>query len=130
MLLTRVITAVVLLALFVGAVLLGREALGAAMALALSIVLYEWLRMVKSARRAALPAALVCAAAGVAYAVFGSAPKGPLFLGLELAACAVWMSLLGVVFVARDRGFAVSDATSLGLAVLFGPAQDGPGHQP
>lgn len=119
MLLTRVITAVVLLAICLAAVSLGPQTLGAMLAVALALVLAEWLRMVPGSRAWAWPAAAVAGAVGVAMSFAGVVPSGPLFMGLELAACAVWMGLLGVVFVARDRGFAVSQTASITLSALI-----------
>lgn len=119
MLLTRVITAVVLFAILLVAVSLGNHVLCAAMAVALAIVLFEWLSMTHMRKSVAGAISAVCAALAVGYALLDQMPDGIWFLALELIACAVWMGLLGVTFVARDRGFAVSDNTSYVLAALI-----------
>ena len=122
MLLTRVITAAVLLLLFVGAAVLGTTWLAASMALCLGLVAYEWCCMIQSARRWAPVAGVVMAAGGLFAALTGAVPQGGVFLALELAATAIWMGLLGVCFAARHRGFAVTDRTSLVLAAVILPA--------
>ncbi|MGN1209266.1 MAG: phosphatidate cytidylyltransferase [Duodenibacillus sp.] len=122
MLLTRVITAAVLLLLFVGAAALGTTWLAAAMALCLGLVAYEWFSMIRSASRWAVAAGIVMTAGALMATFTVAVPKGGVFLTLELAATAVWMGLLGVCFAARHRGFAVSDSTSVTLAVIILPA--------
>ncbi len=119
MLITRVITAVVLFALLVAAVLLGNHVLCAAMAAALGIVLYEWLSMTRMKGVSALVVSVACGLLAVVYAVMDMKPEGIWFLAIELAAAAVWVCLLAVAFAARERGFAVTDNTSYVLAALI-----------
>lgn len=119
MLLTRVITAVVLFAVLWVAVSLGNHVLCAAMAVALAIVLYEWLSMTRLPKTAAGVICAVCAVLAAGYALLDLRPEGIWFLALELVACAVWLGLLCVTFVARDRGFAVTDTTSYVLAAVI-----------
>lgn len=119
MLMTRVITAVVLLAILVVAVSLGNHVFCAAMGLALGIVFYEWMAMTRMSNPAAAGLGVLVGAAAAALPLIGFVPHGVWFMVLELVACAVWLSLLAVAFVARDRGFAVKDTTSKILAVLI-----------
>ncbi len=119
MLRTRVITAVVLFAILLVAVSLGNHVLSAAMAAALGIVLFEWLSMTHMRKPVAALVSAACGALAVCYALLDMHPEGIWFLGLELVACVVWLGLLAVTYVARDRGFAVTDNTSYVLAALI-----------
>lgn len=119
MLLTRVITAVVLFLILLGAVSLGSQYLCGAMAIALAIVLYEWLSMTRMKKPVAAVISAMCGLLAVAYAFTGLMPSGVWFVVLELVACVIWLGLMAVAFVARDRGFAVTDNTSFVLAAII-----------
>ena len=122
MLLTRVITAAVLLLLLVGALWLGDAPFCAVMAAAFGLVAREWMQMTKLSHGASWAFGIFLAVLGAALALSGYWPQGPVFLGYILAVTAVWMAILSITFVARDRGFMVNDTTSRLLCAALVPA--------
>ncbi len=121
MLRTRVITAVVLLLILVGALMLGDAVFCAVMAAAFGLVAREWLQMTGLSHALSWVIGAALAAAGAALSFYGFSPRGPVFMGLVLAATAVWMAVLGVVYVARARGFAVARGSSRVLCLVLVP---------
>ena len=122
MLLTRVVTAAVLLLLLVGALWLGDAPFCAVMAAAFGLVVREWLQMTKLSPLVSWMVGILLALLGAGLALNGFWPQGPVFLGYILAVTAIWMAILGVTFVARERGFMVADATSRLLCIALVPA--------
>lgn len=121
MLRTRVITAAVLLLIVVGAIALGDAVFCAIMAAAFGLVVREWLSMTRLPQAASWAVGVVLAAAGVALSFMDFAPRGSIFLGLVLAVTAVWMAVLGVTYVARERGFGVAAVSSRILCIVLVP---------
>lgn len=121
MLLTRVVTAVVLLLILVVAAQSGDHVLNAVLAVGYGITLAEWLKLTKLSAIVsyAVGAAFAAVAACLAFAasdldVFG---KGYLFLQLSVAC--VWLAVTAVCFNARGWGFRVSRSTSTVMAFLI-----------
>ncbi len=122
MLRTRVITAIVLLLIVVGALAVGDNAFLAVMAAAFGLLVREWLQMTGLSHPVSWGVGIVLAVAGAAAAFMGFSPSGPVFLALILFSTAVWLAILGVVYVARARGFAIGNAASRVMCILLAPA--------
>ncbi len=119
MLRTRVITALVLVALLVGAALLSRLALVGLCAGFLGLTLFEWLRLSGLAEPLAALAALAAAAAGMALELFGFHPAPVLLGALCLAAVLVWAAIGWLLVGAQTAGLSVPRAAVAGSAVAL-----------
>ncbi len=120
MLKQRVITALVLLGLLVGALWLGRAAFVAAIAVLFGAALFEWWRL--AGMRTAPGIALAVAVVGslVLLEVSGRTPVGPVLTLICAGAAAVWLTLLAVLMRAQQQPVRIGAraTAALGLAVL------------
>lgn len=123
MLLTRVITAVVLVAILLLSIWLGPLAFGGVMAIGFGAALYEWLRIGGLGPRPALLVSVVEMAAQFSIYWAGGLDKMSWFLflmnGLIMVA---WFVIFVVELMSRTTGFKVSQRQCLWSAVLFVPA--------
>lgn len=120
MLLTRVITAVVLLLILVAAAFFGDHALNAVLAIAYGITLAEWLRLAKvpSVLGNGLAALIAGVGAGLAYDEPDADVFGKGFLMLELAVACVWLALTAVCYNARAVGFRTQRGVCIAMAFV------------
>ncbi len=120
MLLTRVITAVVLLLILVAAAFFGDHALNAVLAIAYGITLAEWLRLAKvpSVLGNGLAALIAGVGAGLAYGEPDADVFGKGFLMLELAVACVWLALTAVCYSARAVGFRTQRGVCIAMAFV------------
>ncbi len=120
MLLTRVITAVVLLLILVAAAFFGDHALNAVLAIAYGITLAEWLRLAKvpSVLGNGLAALIAGVGAGLAYGEPDADVFGKGFLMLELAVACVWLALTAVCYNARAVGFRTQRGVCIAMAFV------------
>lgn len=119
MLMTRIITAIVLLILFAGAIYLGPNAINLVLAIAMGLVLAEWLKMTKLSESTSYALGLMMTSLGVALIFANVFPThGFVEVFISLVA-AIWMAITGIVFVTRHRGFGVGTVTSRILAFSF-----------
>lgn len=118
MLLTRVITAVVLLLILVLAAQSGEPVLNAVLAVGYGLTLAEWLRLTKLSVFAsyALGAVFAAIGAGLALAAPNLDVFGMAYLMLQLIVACVWLALTAVCFNARECGFRVSRSVSTVMA--------------
>lgn len=120
MLRTRVITAVVLLALIAAAAARGEIALLELLTLFVAVAMYEWMKLAGCGQTVSICGAIAYGSVLAGMAVFDAqAPERATALA-SLAVCALWCGL-GVVVVFADRGrFRIHPASSmlLGLVVL------------
>ncbi|MDY3115580.1 MAG: phosphatidate cytidylyltransferase [Sutterella sp.] len=123
MLLTRVITAVVLLVILMLSIWLGPLAFGGVMAIAFGAALYEWLRMGGLGPRPALLVSVVEMAAQFSIYWAGGLDRMNWFLfvmnGLVMVA---WFVIFVAELLSRTTGFKVSQRQCLWSAVCFVPA--------
>lgn len=121
MLLTRVITAIVLLAVLMAAAWCGPHALLAAFAAGYGITLAEWLRLTKRSAAESYGFGAVLAALGIvlAFASFDADIFGGSYLALQMAVSCVWLALTAVCFNARAARFGVSRRASTLLAFVI-----------
>ncbi len=119
MLLQRVLTALVLLAIIVGTLYISNEAFLLALSVAFAITLYEWLRIEKVSFGASLIVAAVafCPMAYIAHEAIN--PAGLLLLILNLLVSCMWLAITALCFNARKVGFRLKRSTSLLMAFLF-----------
>jgi phosphatidate cytidylyltransferase len=119
MLRTRVITAVVLLALIAMAVIAGPTGVAAAAAAVFAVALFEWLRLAGHAPRACAAAALLFGGALLATELAQlHAGRGALTLAAAGAA-AIWMVLLLILLQVERNGVRVGRGTSTVLAMVL-----------
>jgi len=119
MLRTRVITAVVLLALLCAAASWGGTALRGLCALLVAAALYEWLKLAGCGAAVAAATAAAYGAVLVAASVLDvRAPEG-VGAGAALAACAVWCGLGAAVARAQQGRFRLGRAGSIVLALAL-----------
>ena len=119
MLRQRVITAVVLLAVLLGAALAGRLALDAVLALLMGAAAFEWLRLAQHSVPLAIAVAAPFAAgllALQAMAPQAAAAATPWLVG---AAVLVWLGVAALVLRAAQRGGRLAHAASTALALLL-----------
>lgn len=118
MLLTRVITAVVLLLILVAAAYAGDHVLNAVLAIGYGITLAEWLKLTKLSGAASylLGAAFAVAGAALALAAPDANVFGGVYLALQLAVACVWLAVTAVCYNVRNRGFGVSRSAATILA--------------
>jgi CDP-diglyceride synthetase len=93
MLRTRIITALVLVGLLVGAALWSRLALTVLCAACLGMTLFEWLRLSGVPQRWAALGAAAAAAAAVALEIVALRPGAGLLAVLCLLACLAWAAI-------------------------------------
>ena len=120
MLLTRVITAAVLLLILVVAAQAGDHVLNAVLAVGYGITLAEWLKLTKLSGTPSylLGGCFALAGAGLALGaadldVFGSA-----YLVLQLAVACIWLAVTAVCYNPRNIGFGVARPAATVLAFV------------
>ena len=120
MLLTRVVTAAVLLLILVVAAQAGDHVLNAVLAVGYGITLAEWLKLTKLSGTPSylLGGCFALAGAGLALGaadldVFGSA-----YLVLQLAVACIWLAVTAVCYNARNIGFGVARPAATVLAFV------------
>lgn len=118
MLKQRVITAIVLLAVFLAAAIAGRLALDVALALLVGAAFFEWLRLAQHAAPVSAAAAVAFAAALLANEYFANWPPGVALAVLALGALAWLVIALTVMYGAR-RGVRIAHRLSTALAFLL-----------
>jgi len=119
MLIQRIVTALVLLSIVIGALLISENAFLLCMALAFSITLFEWLRIEDIEKRVSLVLSVLSAVVMGGLVLWGVQPSGVAFLTLELAVSCAWLAILAVCFNARKLGFHVKRQSAILLAFLF-----------
>lgn len=119
MLKQRVVTAVVLLAVLLGAALAGRLALDAVLALLMGAAAFEWLRLAQHSVPLAIAVAAPFAAGLLALQAMApqlAAAATPWLVG---AAVLVWLGVAALVLRAARRGGRLAHAASTALALLL-----------
>lgn len=104
MLAQRVVTALVLVALLLGALLVSPQAFAALMALAFALALAEWLALAGWRFVVALVVALLVLGAGVALMLLAPHLLDKLLLPLVVMATVLWAVVAGVVVQAQRSG--------------------------
>ena len=122
MLIQRIVTAVVLLAVLIASLYVSNTAFELVIGAGFAMTLAEWLLIAKFKRLSAYLISGVYFVAMVAFSVSGVTPAGAWFIGLELAVTCVWMAILAVVTAARETGFGVRRSSSVCMALTFVPA--------
>jgi phosphatidate cytidylyltransferase len=115
----RVVTAVVLLAVLLGAALAGRLALDAVLALLMGAAAFEWLRLAQHSVPLAIAVAAPFAAGLLALQAMApqlAAAATPWLVG---AAVLVWLGVAALVLRAARRGGRLAHAASTALALLL-----------
>ncbi len=121
MLLTRVITAVVLLLILWAAAWAGDHVLCAVLAAGYGIALAEWLKLTGLTATVSYGFGVLFAAAGAALSLFAPDVQvsGPFYLALQLACACVWLAVTAVCYNARATGFHVSPKAAIALAFVI-----------
>ena len=119
MLKTRVITALVLVAVFAAAWFFSPAAFKALIAAAFMIAMGEWLLMLKVTPGAAGAAAVIGTVVLAACAFYDIRLTDTVYTGLMLVVSCLWLALTAVLFAARNLGFRIKRTVSLVFAVLF-----------
>lgn len=117
----RILTALILLALIFGALAWSPLAFESLIAVAISIALWEWLRL---ARWRSLPAAVLAAALGAALLAAHLAGLAPSAKALGLVcgvATLAWLAITVVILRSRTSGFVVAPALASLLALSLLP---------
>lgn len=123
MLLTRVITAFVLLAILALSIWIGPLAFAGVMAIAFGATLFEWLRIGGLGGRPALLLSVVEMVAQYSLYLAGGLPKMEWFLLLANGFVMVaWAVIFFAVLMNRSKGFKVNQRQCLWSAVTFVPA--------
>ena len=123
MLLTRVITAVVLLAILALSIWIGPLAFAGVMAVAFGATLFEWLRIGGLGGRPALLLSVVEMVAQYSLFLAGGLQKMEWFLLLANGfVMAAWLVIFFAVLFNRAKGFKVNQRQCLWSAVTFVPA--------
>ena len=122
MLIQRIVTAVVLLAVLIASLYVSNTAFELVIGAGFAMTLAAWLRIAKFKRLSAYLISGVYFVAMVAFSLSGVTPAGAWFIGLELAVTCVWMAILAVVTAARETGFGVRRSSSVCMALTFVPA--------
>jgi phosphatidate cytidylyltransferase len=117
MLRTRVLTAIVLLALVGAAAAWSRTALQILFAGLVSVAGWEWLRLAGHGARIAALAAGASGIALVAVSAAGVRASGPLVAAVACAGCLLWIALGIVVARANRAAVALARPVSTGLSV-------------
>jgi len=119
----RVVTALVLVALLLGALLVSPQAFAALMALAFALALAEWLALAGWRFVVALVVALLVLGAGVALMLLAPHLLDKLLLPLVVMATVLWAVVAGVVVHAQHSGAVqVAPQMSSLAALLLVPA--------
>lgn len=116
----RVVTAVVLLLAFIGALAAGHTVFAAALSLVVGAAVYEWARLAAHAPAVALGAALVLGASLLALELLAAWPRGGAVTAIVVAACAAWV-LIGVLLLRAERSgvrLPRAGSSALGVALL------------
>lgn len=103
MLAQRVVTAVVLVLLLIGALAAGRTVFAAALSLIIGAAMYEWAKLAAHAQSAALAAGIVLGSALFVLEVLLAWPRDGTLTAIVAAACAVWV-LVGPLLLRAERG--------------------------
>lgn len=118
MLKQRVVTAVVLLALLLGAAALGRLALDAVLAVLIAAAAFEWLRLAQHSAGVSLAVAIGMAAALYGVELAGGWPPAGV-LALLAAAATAWALIAVIVLRGAQRGARLAHPLSTLLAVVL-----------
>lgn len=102
MLKLRIVTAITLLLVLLGALALGRTSFVAVVAVAIGAAAFEWLRMAGVPSGLAVALAAAFAVALLVIELVGRTPSGPALTLIVGGACAVWTTLL-VMLVQAQR---------------------------
>ena len=119
MLKTRVITALVLVAVFAATWFFSPAVFKALIAAAFMIAMGEWLLMLKVTPGAAGAAAVIGTVVLAACAFYDIRLTDTVYTGLMLVVSCLWLALTAVLFAARNLGFRIKRTVSLVFAVLF-----------
>ncbi len=119
MLAQRIATALVLLAIVVGTLWISENVFLAALGVAFSITLFEWLRIEKVSWPVSGGLSLLAAVAMIWVGLSGFNPEGLVFLALNLIVSCFWLAIVAVCFNARMTGFRVARNKSIVFAFLF-----------
>jgi phosphatidate cytidylyltransferase len=116
----RVVTAVILLLVLIGALAAGHTVFAAAMSLVIGAAVYEWARLAAHAPAVALGAALVLGASLFGLEVLAAWPRDGAVTTIVVVACAAW-ALIGPLLLRAEHGgirFAAGVKSALGVALL------------
>lgn len=119
MLKQRVITAVLLLAIVLGAAAIGRLALDAVLAILLGAAAFEWLRLAQHPVLLCAAAAFVFAAVLLALQALGAFAPDAFAGALAAAACLAWLLIAVIIVRGARRGARVPHALSTVLALVL-----------
>ncbi len=118
MLKQRVVTAVVLLAVLLGAAAAGRLALDAVLAVLIAAATFEWLRLAQHSMPLSLAAASAFAALLLAADLLAAWPRTGL-LTLLAVATAIWLGIAFIVLRGAHHGARVAHPASTALAFVL-----------
>ena len=120
MLLTRVITAAVLLLILVVAAQAGDHVLNAVLAVGYGITLAEWLKLTKLSGTPSylLGGCFALLGAGLALGAADLDVFGSVYLALQLAVACIWLAVTAVCYNARNIGFGVARPAATVLAFV------------
>ena len=116
MLRTRVITAVVLLALIAGAAASGSTALLELLAVLVAVAMYEWMRLAGVGLVASTGAAVAYGVLLAGASAFNVRAPEPLVAVVSLVACILWFAAGAAIAVAESGRFRIGRAASILLA--------------
>ena len=119
MLRTRVITAVVLLAVFAAAWYVSLPFFETLMAGAFMAALAEWLRMLGASRGSAIGAGVATTLLAGVVTFTGLLPLADVLVVVTGIVTAAWIVLTAVLFARREQGFRMNKAVSAVLAWVF-----------
>ena len=119
MLKTRVITAVILLAIFAGAWFVSPALFDILMAGAFMAALGEWLRMLGAPLSGAIGAGVAMTSLAAVMVLAGLMPPSDVLLVCLGIVTLAWLVLTGVLFARRNRGFRLSKGISAAFAWIF-----------
>ncbi len=114
----RVITAVVLLAVFLAAAAAGRLALDMALAVLIGAAAFEWLRLAQHSAGTSLAIAVALSAALWLVEVRGGWPRNGMLTVLAVASAA-WVLIAAIVLNGAQRGVRLAHSVSSLLAILL-----------
>lgn len=120
MLRLRIITAVILLLLLVGALVLGPLVFTTFVAIAFGAAIFEWLRLAGWATPAAVAGGVVCAIPLILLQWFGITLEGSALKGVVALTCIAWLAVAGWLVVAeRENRLSLSNGVVALLAPLL-----------
>ena len=120
MLRLRIITAVILLLVLVGALALGPLAFTTFAAIAFGAAIFEWLRLASWSSQAAIAGAVLGAAAMIAMQWSGLNVEGPVLVLAVVVACVVWLVVgCWLVYAERTNRLALHNPVVAVLAPLL-----------